>query len=92
MSYALITGASKGIGKAIAEELAKRNIDVLLIARNETLLQQVAATLSEQYHIKANYLSIDLTQTNAANAILDWCNIWHYYCYGRFYRRSTSIG
>jgi hypothetical protein len=74
MSYALITGASKGIGKAIAEELAKRNIDVLLIARNETLLQQVAATLSEQYHIKANYLSIDLTQTNAANAILDWCN------------------
>lgn len=42
MSYALITGASKGIGKAIAFELAKHNYDILLTARSAELLQQAA--------------------------------------------------
>ena len=49
MSTALITGASKGIGKAIAEELAKRKTDVLLIARSEDLLKETAASLSSTY-------------------------------------------
>ena len=37
MKYALITGSSKGIGLAIAEELAKRGINILLVARDEDL-------------------------------------------------------
>ena len=37
MSYALITGASKGIGKKIAEELAAKKVELLLVARTETL-------------------------------------------------------
>ena len=41
MSYALITGASKGIGRAIAFELAKRNYDLLLTARSVDLLKEV---------------------------------------------------
>ena len=45
MSTAIITGASKGIGKAIAEELAERKINVLLIARTESLLQEQAVFL-----------------------------------------------
>jgi len=73
MPYALITGASKGIGRAIAEELANKNMDLLLVARNETLLQETATTLSDQYHIKAHYLSVDLANPNAAQEIMDWC-------------------
>lgn len=73
MSTALITGASKGIGKAIAEELAKRKTDVLLIARSEDLLKETAASLSSTYGIKADYLTIDLSKEGAAKKIFDWC-------------------
>lgn len=73
MSTAIITGASKGIGKAIAEELAKRKINVLLIARTESLLQEHASYLSEKYSIKADYLAIDLADKNAALHITSWC-------------------
>ena len=73
MSTAIITGASKGIGKAIAEELAERKINVLLIARTESLLQEQAVFLSEKYGITAEYLALDLSEKNAALQIATWC-------------------
>ena len=39
---ALITGASKGIGRAFATEFAKNGIDVILIARSQSLLDELA--------------------------------------------------
>lgn len=72
MPYALVTGASKGIGKEIAEELAKRKCDLLLIARSETLLQQMAKELSVSYAVQVNYLAIDLTIKNAPDQIHNW--------------------
>ncbi|MCF6094408.1 SDR family NAD(P)-dependent oxidoreductase [Microaerobacter geothermalis] len=42
---AIVTGASKGIGKAIAEALAKRAVDVVLVARNGEELKRVAADI-----------------------------------------------
>ncbi len=73
MTYALITGASKGIGKAIAEELAKRSFNVLLVARNEESLKQVAAGIAEKYKVHADYLVMDLSLHTAAQHIYDWC-------------------
>lgn len=73
MAVALITGASKGIGKAIAEELAKRKTDVLLIARSENLLKETAHSLQASYGIKADYLATDLTKEGAARKIHAWC-------------------
>jgi uncharacterized protein len=61
MSYALITGASKGIGKAIAVELAKLKYDLILVARSEDVLSKVSSELSSQYGIKCHFISADLT-------------------------------
>lgn len=74
MAYALITGASKGIGLAIAEELARRKFDLLLVARSESLLAQVATQLASQHGVKTDFLAVDLAQTGAAQRVFDWCS------------------
>jgi short-subunit dehydrogenase len=72
MSYALITGASKGIGKCTAECLARRNYDLLLVARSEDLLQDLATEWREKYRVQVQYLVKDLTQPTAAREITEW--------------------
>jgi short-subunit dehydrogenase len=71
--YALITGASKGIGKAIAGELAARGFNVLLVARSEELLAQEAARIISQYPVKADWMALDLSTPYAAQNVYDWC-------------------
>ncbi len=78
MSYALITGASKGIGRAIAEELAKRRFNVLLVARSGAALEELSHRLKQQYSIEADFLSIDLAAPHAAKAVYDWCERKNY--------------
>jgi uncharacterized protein len=73
MSYALITGASKGIGKAIAEELAARKYDVLLVARSEQLLKEVAAEIQQKFSVKTAFLATDLAANDAAETVRKWC-------------------
>ena len=74
MPYALITGASRGIGRAIAIELARRKFDLLLVARSETALQSVCQEIGIQYNIKTDYLTLDLSKNDAPQRVLDWCN------------------
>jgi short-subunit dehydrogenase len=78
MSYALITGASKGIGKAIAEELAVRHFNVLLIARSEELLKNESLRLAQKYSVSTDQLAIDLSAPDAAAKIYEWCKIKNY--------------
>lgn len=73
-SYALITGASKGLGKAIAITLAKRGYHLLLIARNEQELSKLEVELTNTYSIKVSYLAIDLSENDGPNKVLDWVN------------------
>lgn len=73
MKYALITGASKGIGKAIALELAQRNNNLLLVARSQELLQQLANEITKAHKIEVHYLAIDLSAANAAQQVYAWC-------------------
>ncbi len=72
MPFALITGASGGIGLAIAEELAKKKYDLLLVARLKDKLEVAGSDLSNRYAITVNTLSIDLSEPNAVHDLLNW--------------------
>jgi hypothetical protein len=73
MEYALVTGASKGIGKAIAEQLASKKINILLVARSQDLLQSVASEIADKYGVKTAFFAIDLAEQNASKQVFDWC-------------------
>ena len=78
MAYALITGASRGIGLSIAIELAKRNINLILIARDEVALKENARVLNEKYQIVVDILAIDLTEQQSVETILSWLSQKNY--------------
>ena len=66
---ALITGASSGIGLAFAEELAKSGFNVILTARREDRLKQLANRLINDYKIEAWYFTADLAQQSGPNKL-----------------------
>ncbi len=72
MEYALITGASKGIGKAMAECLAKRKFNLLLVARSEALLSETATDLQQRYQVAVSWLATDLSTPEAPQTVADW--------------------
>lgn len=61
-SSVLITGASTGIGAVYADRFARRGHDLVLVARDNTRLEQLAARLRETYGIAVDVLAADLTQ------------------------------
>lgn len=71
--YALITGGSKGIGKALAWELAAKGYNLLLIARSENSLREVAHEISKAHPVSVHYLAVDLGEQHAADTIEAWC-------------------
>lgn len=58
----IITGASSGIGKALAEELAKRGANVVLGARQYVTLCEITAELETRYQIKALAVQTDVSK------------------------------
>jgi hypothetical protein len=71
MQTALITGASGGIGAAFAQELASRQMNLVLVARSKDKLQQLASKLQEQYKIQVNVIVQDLTAPEAAKSVFE---------------------
>ncbi len=63
--YALVGGASKGIGRAVAEELALLGVNVIVMARSQDLLQQAVAALPNNGTQKHHYIVADNSQPQA---------------------------
>lgn len=70
-STALITGASSGLGVEFAHLLAKDHHNVVLVARSEDKLQQLAGELQKRYGIKAHVFACDLSLPGAAQALVE---------------------
>ncbi|UXY54285.1 SDR family NAD(P)-dependent oxidoreductase [Pseudomonas tohonis] len=66
---ALITGASSGIGATYAERLARRGLDLLLVARDQKRLDELARRLGGEYGVKVDTLKADLTQRADLRAV-----------------------
>ncbi len=71
--YALIAGGSKGIGYAIAEALASRNYNLILIARGIDTLVAAKQRLESAYPIKVEIIAKDLSFDKSAEEIAQWC-------------------
>lgn len=71
--YALITGASLGIGKEIALELSRKNINTLLIALDTPELYAVRDLISDKYKTSVDVFAADLTNPDSADQIYTWC-------------------
>jgi len=78
MKFALITGASGGIGLCIARELAKRKNNLLLIARSTDKLKTICSELEKEFAIKADYLSVDLSNPLATQTVVEWLHTKSY--------------
>ncbi len=72
MAYALVTGASRGIGRALAVALAQRGYDLLLVARSEDQLRALAQEISEKHQHQSHLLALDLAASGAAETVAAW--------------------
>ena len=60
----LITGASSGIGRDIAKEFAKRNYEIVLVARSVDKLETIRKEIFEEYRASVYFEAVDLTSRN----------------------------
>jgi len=73
LPYALVAGGSKGIGYAIASALARRNYNLILVARHYDSLFAAKVKLESLYPIHVEILTYDLSLEESADKIAKWC-------------------
>ena len=68
--WAIVTGASSGIGKALAVEFAKGGFHLFLTGRNEMALAEVAAECSKEFHVRTEVFSADLSRLDSIDKLI----------------------
>ena len=71
--YAVVTGASSGIGWHIAKELAKRGYSLVAVSNQPVLLDKLRFELEQNFQIQVLTVDYDLTKKDAAKKIFDFC-------------------
>lgn len=67
---ALITGASDGIGRAFAARLAEQGFDLILVARRDSLLQEMARDLGARFGVEVRPIAMDLSVPSAVQQLM----------------------
>ncbi|MBB6111865.1 hypothetical protein SAMN05421821_114147 [Mucilaginibacter lappiensis] len=69
---AIVTGASEGLGKSFAIELAGRNMNLMLVALPASGLPELASFIRKNFAVTVYHLEIDLTHTESYTEIFAW--------------------
>lgn len=69
-SYALITGASSGLGLALAEALARRGRNLILVARRRDALESIASELAQRFGVQVRFRLCDLSEPLQISGLL----------------------
>jgi short-subunit dehydrogenase len=73
MSYALITGASSGIGRHYATELARRGYNIIAVSNQPEALATTAEELHAEFGVDVRTMCVDLSYPNSARTMFDEC-------------------
>jgi len=68
--WALVTGASDGIGREMAVDLARRGLNLVLVARREAVLADLAASLTKDFGVETRVIAADLSDAEAVEEVL----------------------
>ncbi len=69
--WALVTGASTGIGRSISEQLAQQGLNLVAVARNQSKLEILKNDLETKYDIQVKTISEDLSKPEASVEIAE---------------------
>ena len=70
---ALVTGASTGIGRCYAEQLAEIGYNLIIVSRTEESLNITKQEIEEKHGVKVVVKPMDLAVEGAAEALFNWC-------------------
>lgn len=76
--FALITGASQGLGKSFVLECAKRNMDILMVSLPFSGLPELKEFIEENFNVFVDYLEIDLTDPKSNSSLIEYVNFKKY--------------
>lgn len=80
MPAAIITGATQGIGRALAHEFAKHGHALLLVARTEKTLSETAAEVTARYNVPVHTIACDLSSRECCDQVAEALGRNGFYC------------
>ena len=76
--FALVTGASSGIGLQICHSLAKRGYNIILTSRSENKLKTISEEINSKHGVETTYFPCDLADKQGPQSIYNFCESKNY--------------